>query len=54
MLKHENLDGNKFYFSDDEGLMFRVSGTEPLLRIYAESSTKEKALEWIEVGRGIF
>lgn len=51
---HENLDGNKFYFNDDEWLMFRASGTEPLLRIYAESTSKEKALELIELGRGIF
>lgn len=34
----ERLDGFKFYFNEDEWLMFRASGTEPLLRIYAESS----------------
>ena len=50
----ETLDGNKFYFNDDEWLMFRASGTEPLLRIYAESSSKEKALELIEMGSHYF
>jgi phosphomannomutase len=51
---HESLDGNKFYFNDDEWLMFRASGTEPLLRIYAESSNKENALALIELGRNYF
>lgn len=50
----ETLDGNKFYFNDDEWLMFRASGTEPLLRIYAESSSKEKTLELIELGKKYF
>lgn len=39
----EDLDGWKFFFSDSEWLMIRASGTEPVLRTYAESSNKEKA-----------
>lgn len=38
-----DLDGFKFFFDDDQWLMFRASGTEPVLRIYAESSSPEKA-----------
>lgn len=39
----ETLDGFKYYFSESEWLMIRPSGTEPLLRTYAEAETAEKA-----------
>lgn len=38
----ETTDGYKYFFNDDEWLMIRASGTEPVLRNYAESSTQEK------------
>ena len=38
-------DGFKFFFDADTWLMIRPSGTEPVLRTYAEASTKEKALD---------
>ncbi len=44
----ENLDGFKFFFNDAEWLMIRSSGTEPLLRIYAESYNRKSALEILE------
>ncbi len=34
--KYEDLDGHKYYFDHDNWLMFRLSGTEPVLRIYAQ------------------
>ncbi|MBQ8311423.1 MAG: phosphoglucomutase/phosphomannomutase family protein [Clostridia bacterium] len=40
-------DGCKVYFSDDSFVICRFSGTEPLLRIFAEASTKEKAQQYI-------
>lgn len=39
----ENIDGYKYYFANDEWLMIRASGTEPVLRLYAESSTANGA-----------
>jgi phosphomannomutase len=33
------LDGIKFYMADDSWLLVRPSGTEPVLRIYAEAHT---------------
>jgi phosphomannomutase len=44
----EDLDGWKFFFSDNEWLMIRASGTEPVLRTYAEAATKEKAFAILE------
>ena len=37
--KKEILDGSKIHFTDDSWLLFRASGTEPLLRIYCEAGS---------------
>jgi len=39
--KLETIDGWKYYFENDQWMMIRASGTEPVLRIYAESDTLE-------------
>ncbi len=39
----ETIDGWKYFFSNDEWMMIRASGTEPVLRNYAEAATTEKA-----------
>jgi phosphomannomutase len=39
----EDLDGWKYFFNDDEWVMIRASGTEPLLRVYAQSHTLKDA-----------
>jgi len=39
----EDLDGYKFFFNNDEWLMIRASGTEPVLRVYAEAATGAEA-----------
>jgi phosphomannomutase len=36
------LDGMKFIIADNEWVLFRFSGTEPLLRIYSEAPTLKK------------
>lgn len=40
-------DGCKVYFKDDSFVICRFSGTEPLLRIFAEAETREKASKYI-------
>jgi phosphomannomutase len=57
----ENLDGVKFYLDNPEAyskskaaetwLLLRASGTEPLLRIYAESCSKESVAKLLESAR---
>jgi phosphomannomutase len=39
----EKTDGYKYFFNEDEWLMIRASGTEPVLRNYAESSSLQNA-----------
>lgn len=41
----ETIDGFKYFFDADTWVMIRPSGTEPVLRTYAEASTQEKAFE---------
>ena len=43
------MDGCKLKFGERDWLMFRFSGTEPLLRIYCEAPTLEevqRTLSW--------
>ena len=42
------LDGCKVYFADDSFVVCRFSGTEPLLRIFAEGHSQEQALSYID------
>ena len=41
----ETIDGFKFFFDEDTWLMIRPSGTEPVLRTYAEANTQEKVFD---------
>ena len=47
------LDGCKAYFSDDSFVICRFSGTEPLLRIFAEGHTEMQALSYIEAWKNL-
>ncbi|HZF40875.1 MAG TPA: phosphoglucomutase/phosphomannomutase family protein [Blastocatellia bacterium] len=44
------LDGTKLIFEDESWILFRQSGTEPLLRIYCEATSVEKMMKMIEEG----
>jgi len=48
--RFEVFDGFKFFFTDTEWLMIRSSGTEPVIRLYAEAETEEIAQEIIFSG----
>jgi phosphomannomutase len=59
--KVETLDGIKFWLDNPEArtkpnpaktwLLLRASGTEPLLRIYSESCSKESVKKLLEAAR---
>jgi len=61
IFRQENLDGVKFYLDNPEAktkpnaaetwLLLRASGTEPLLRIYTESCSKESVAKLLESAR---
>jgi alpha-D-glucose phosphate-specific phosphoglucomutase len=62
ILRVETLDGVKFYLDNSEArsksnaaetwLLLRASGTEPLMRIYSESCSKESVAKLLEAARG--
>ena len=40
-------DGFKFYLDDGSWVLMRMSGTEPLMRVYAEATTRERVEQLI-------
>lgn len=47
------LDGVKYLLEDDSWLLIRPSGTEPVLRIYAEASEQERVDVLLDHGRSV-
>jgi phosphomannomutase len=46
----DTLDGVKYYMADGSWLLIRPSGTEPVLRIYAEAHTPEMVKAMLQTG----
>jgi len=53
VVKLDTADGFRFILADTAWLLIRFSGTEPLLRIYAESNTPARVEKLLEFGRGL-
>ena len=51
VVKVNDADGTKFICDDGSWLLLRLSGTEPKLRIYSETSSKKRSLEYIAFGK---
>lgn len=49
----ETLDGTKLIFKDESWILFRQSGTEPVLRVYTEATSKDKMREFLSAGEEI-
>lgn len=47
------LDGVKYLLADDSWLLIRPSGTEPVLRVYAEARSPESVQSLLEFGEGV-
>jgi len=50
VLNAESIDGAKFDFPGDEWLLLRPSGTEPLIRAYAEAGSKKNLRALLKAG----
>jgi len=50
VVKVEDLDGLKFYFENESWILFRASGTEPLLRIYVEGRSPNEVKQILGAG----
>jgi phosphomannomutase len=49
----ETTDGTKIIFGDESWLLFRQSGTEPVLRIYAEATSTQKCAALLAAGEDL-
>lgn len=53
VVRVNRLDGLKFLLEDESWLLIRLSGTEPLVRLYAEASNPELVRNLIREGRSL-
>jgi phosphomannomutase/CTP:molybdopterin cytidylyltransferase MocA len=53
VLQVSHLDGTKFWLDNDNWLLLRFSGTEPVLRIFAEADSPEKAQELVDWAKSL-
>jgi phosphomannomutase len=49
----QTTDGIKYYLADGSWLLIRPSGTEPVLRVYAEAPNDERVAALLEFGEKI-
>lgn len=53
LVDYDFQDGFKYYFDDGSWLMLRASGTEPLLRVYAEAPSQKKVGLLLRAGENL-
>ncbi|RLC66271.1 MAG: phosphoglucomutase/phosphomannomutase family protein, partial [Chloroflexi bacterium] len=47
------LDGVKYWLADESWLLIRPSGTEPVLRVYAEGRSPGEVEALLQFGEGL-
>ncbi|MBA7695392.1 putative phosphomannomutase [subsurface metagenome] len=53
VVKVDTADGFRFILADNAWLLIRFSGTEPVLRLYAESDSPARVKRLLEFGKGL-
>jgi alpha-D-glucose phosphate-specific phosphoglucomutase len=53
LTKVDTTDGFRFFLGDASWLLIRLSGTEPLVRIYAEAESLERVSKLLDEGRNL-
>ncbi|HIP97678.1 MAG TPA: phosphoglucomutase/phosphomannomutase family protein [Anaerolineae bacterium] len=53
VVKVDALDGVKYWLADESWLLIRPSGTEPVLRVYAEGRTSDEVEALLQFGEGL-
>ena len=51
--RKDTTDGFRFFLGDESWLLIRFSGTEPLVRVYAEAGSPAKVARLLEEGRRV-
>ena len=51
MVKTDRTDGLKLVLEDGSWVLFRLSGTEPVCRLYTEAPTEERLEQLTEAAR---
>lgn len=54
LTRYNTMDGTKMHFEDDSWLLIRASGTEPLVRVYAEGKSLERVHELLSFAKKYF
>ncbi len=53
VVEADTIDGFRFTLADTSWLLIRFSGTEPVLRIYAETDSPERVQRLLDLGKGL-
>ena len=53
VVKVEDMDGFKFFFEDESWVMIRPSGTEPVLRVYAEAPSSADSFKILDTVKAV-
>ena len=50
LFRSDTNDGTKFFLDDGSWLLLRLSGTEPLVRVYAETRSQDELAPLLDAG----
>lgn len=53
VVSKDDMDGFKFFFEDGTWVMIRPSGTEPVLRVYAEAPTSADSFKILDIVKAV-